>query len=278
MQFTKMEGLGNDFILVDGKLLEGKNLPEISRILCDRHFGIGADGLILILPSKSADIRMRIFNADGSEAEMCGNGIRCFAKHVYEKKIIHKDEFTVETLAGILKPKLFKRNGKITEVEVDMGEPKFLRKDIPVEGPHASRLINEDVKIGRETLKLTCLSMGNPHCVVFVDYLSDVPANVFGPLIEKHHLFPHKTNVEFVQVVSRNRLEMKAWERGVGETLACGTGACAALAAAVETGRSDRNVQVYLPGGPLKIRWENDNHIYMKGPCREVFTGEYLEL
>ncbi|MCL5773330.1 MAG: diaminopimelate epimerase [Firmicutes bacterium] len=278
MQFAKMEGLGNDFILVDGKLLEGKNLPEISRVLCDRHFGIGADGLILVLPSKSAETRMRVFNADGSEAEMCGNGIRCFAKYVYEKKIIHKDEFTVETLAGILKPKLFKKNGKIMEVEVDMGEPNFLCKYIPVHGHPSSKLINEEVKIGRESFKLTCLSMGNPHCVVFVDYLSDVPANVFGPLIEKHHLFPNKTNVEFVQVVSRNRLEMRVWERGVGETLACGTGACAAVAAGVETGRCDRNVQVDLPGGVLKIRWEDDKQIYMRGSCREVFTGEYLDL
>lgn len=262
MKFIKMHGLGNDFILIDSRKepLEGVNLSELAVKLCDRHYGIGADGLLIAGPSSSANVKMRIFNSDGSEAEMCGNGIRCFAKYIYENLDIKKDLISVETLAGVILPSILEYKGKTAIVETDMGEP---------------RDINEaEIKVGDKSFDATLVSFGNPHCVIFVDDLSNVHIDDIGPKIESHKMFPNRTNVEFVQVLSRKEAMVKVWERGAGETLACGTGACASAVAGVERGNLERDVLIRLPGGNLDIEWQKDGHVILRGPAETVFEGE----
>jgi diaminopimelate epimerase len=278
INFVKMHGLGNDFILIDclnKSLGDSLFLSYLAKKLCDRNFGIGADGLLLILPSSKADLRMRIFNYDGSEAQMCGNGIRCFAKYAYENKLVSKIKFTVETLAGIITPELIFKDKEISGIKVDMGTPKLRKKEIPMTGKDAPTVVDETLKINSEqTFKVTCVSIGNPHCIVFVDDVQSIQVDEIGPKIENHPLFPEKTNVEFIQVINNKELSFRVWERGVGETLACGTGACAALVASVLNKKTDREATIHLPGGDLDIRWANDEHIYMTGPAELVFRGE----
>jgi diaminopimelate epimerase len=278
INFVKMQGLGNNFILIDclNKLLDDKSfLSYFAKKLCNRNFGIGADGLILILPSSKADLRMRIFNFDGSEAEMCGNGIRCFAKYVYENKIVTKSKFTVETLAGIIIPELIIVNKKVSGIKVDMGIPKLRRREIPMIGEDSPTVIDETLKVNPEQIfKITCVSMGNPHCIIFTDDVKSIAVSEIGPQIENHPLFPQKTNVEFIQVLNRKEVNFRVWERGVGETLACGTGACASLVASILNKKTDRQTLIHLPGGDLDIHWADDGHVYMTGPAELVFRGE----
>ena len=278
IDFVKMHGLGNDFILIDclnKSLGDSSFLSYLAKRLCNRNFGIGADGLMLILSSFKADLRMRIFNSDGSEAQMCGNGIRCFAKYAYENKLVSKNKFKVETLAGIIIPELTISNNNILGVKVNMGVPKLRRREIPMSGEDTTTVMDETLKINPEqTFKITCVSMGNPHCIIFVNDVQSIPINKIGPKIENHPLFPEKTNVEFIQVLNKQEINFRVWERGAGETLACGTGACAALVAAVLNKKTDRKTTVHLPGGDLDIQWANDGYVYMTGPAELVFSGE----
>jgi diaminopimelate epimerase len=279
MRFTKMHGLGNDYVYIDGVCqdLSGFDLPTLSQVLSDRHFGVGGDGIILILPSDQADFRMRIFNTDGSEAEMCGNGVRCFARFVYEHGLTAKTDLSVETGAGIIRPSLVLTGGQVTGVRVDMGEPRLRRSEIPVAGGDPEALAqNLVIDLPDTRYTATCVSMGNPHCVILVDEITDEMVLGHGPLIENHALFPARTNVEFMQVLSPADLQMRVWERGAGETLACGTGACATAVAAHLSGRSERAVTVHLLGGDLHIEWGADNRLTMIGPATPVFDGEVL--
>lgn len=279
MKFYKMQGAGNDFVMLlpeESKYVESNDPAEISKKLCDRHFGIGADGLILMLPSDIADLKMRIFNADGSEAEMCGNGIRCFAKLAKDMKIANKDKIKVETLAGIIVPEIVKCDGKNSLVRVDMGNPNLKPESIPIlgfEGKDA--VINQKIKINEKTfLNVTCVSMGNPHTVIFMDYdIKDFPIEGIAPEVEHSAWFPKKTNVEFARVISKNDIELRVWERGVGETLACGTGACATAVAAKLNGLVDCNVNIHLPGGVLYIEYNTVN-VFMTANAAMVFEGE----
>jgi diaminopimelate epimerase len=276
MNFLKYHGIGNDFILVDGfkeELPEDLLSPQAQR-LCDRHFGVGGDGLILVLPSRVADFRMRMFNPDGSESEMCGNGIRCFAKYLYDYGLTRETQVTVETLAGLIAPKMIVTDGKVQSVCVDMGEPRLARQEIPMQGGDAEgQVIAEKIEVDGERFEITAVSMGNPHCITFVEDVEHFPVAKIGPLIERHPLFPRRTNVEFIQVLSNEELQMRVWERGAGETLACGTGACASAVAAALNRRTGRKVTIHLPGGDLRIEWAGDNHVYMTGPAEEVFSG-----
>lgn len=278
-EFTKWQGTGNDFVLIDCLDKPEDRYAAAAKEICDRHYGIGADGILLVLPSDKADIRMRIINADGSEAEMCGNGIRCFARYVYEAGYVSSDEFTVETGAGILVPKIIKEdgeNGKIAMIQVDMGEPILEGDKIPVAGYGMNRVINEEIIVQGQSFKMTCVSMGNPHCVVFVEDAESFPIHELGRFFETHEKFPRKTNTEFVQVLDRRHLRMRVWERGAAVTLACGTGSCATLTAAVLNNLADRRAEVRLDGGNLVIEWnEQDNHLYMTGPALQVFKGTY---
>ncbi|XCH47696.1 diaminopimelate epimerase [Thermodesulfovibrio sp. 3462-1] len=268
INFVKMHGLGNDFILIDCLNQELTEPSQFAIKYCNRRFGIGADQLLLLYPSKIADFKMRIFNADGSEVEMCGNGIRCFAKYIWDRKLTDKEILEVETLAGIIKPR------KIGElVQVDMGEPEFSPSKIPVdiEGEKAFDLILE---ISGWHARINCISMGNPHAVIFLDEEPKYFAvTKYGPLIENHPIFPKKTNVEFAYVKNSHEITMRVWERGAGETLACGTGACATAVAAMVKGLTEKKVTVHLLGGDLLIEWAEDGHIYMTGPAEEVFEG-----
>lgn len=278
MKFVKMHGAGNDFVVVDGLAedLESLDLVELSRRMCDRHFGIGSDGLILVLPSRTAAFRMRMFNPDGSEAEMCGNGIRCFAKYVYDRGLTLDTSFTVETLAGVKELRLSVEDRRVVRVRVDMGSPSFDPEAVPVKaqaGPDGVARVQ--LRVGGRRLEGTCLSMGNPHCVVLVEDIAAFPVEKIGPLIEDHRLFPRRTNVPFVQVLARDHLKVRVWERGAGETLACGTGACAAAVACALNGVSGRRAAVELPGGRLEIEWRGDNRVLLDGPAAEVFTGEF---
>ena len=264
--FEKWQGCGNDFVIIDSRGNGLIDSPEkISRI-CDRHFGIGADGVIYVLNSGAAEIRMRIFNADGSEAEMCGNGIRCFAKFVLRDT--DKKSLNVETGAGILTVNL-----RDDSVEVDMGAPILEADKIPVTGYDNNKIVSEPLNVGGN-FKMTCVSMGNPHCVIFVDDVNKIDLATIGPKIERHEIFPRKTNTEFVQVIGKNKLRMRVWERGSGITYACGTGACATAVAANLNGLAEKSVDVVLDGGILKIDWRADNHIYMTGAAEKVFSGQ----
>jgi diaminopimelate epimerase len=274
LNFTKMHGLGNDFILIDGfKEKLPADLFKTAAKLCDRHFGIGADGLILVLPSEKADLRMRIINSDGSEAEMCGNGIRCFAQYVYEKGFVDKETFTVETLAGIMTPRLVFEQNELVGITVDMGEPVLERSAVPMLGP-AGQAINEPLSVLDKIIYVTALLMGVPHCVVFVDDVSKVAIEEYGPALETHAAFPRKTNVHFLEVLNDQEIKMRVWERGAGLTLACGTGACASLVAAVLNKKTGYKAKIHLPGGTLIIEWAENNHVYMTGPAQRVFSGK----
>ncbi|GBG56189.1 diaminopimelate epimerase [Sporomusaceae bacterium FL31] len=277
-KFTKWHGLGNDFVIVNGFTEKITDYSDAAIKVCDRHLGIGADGLVLILPSETADFEMRIFNSDGSEAEMCGNVTRCVARHVYECGLTSKTKITIETKAGIIVPELIIENGKIKTIKVDMGEPRLKRQDIPTAGLPNESLVNLPLHISNNIYNITCVSMGNPHCVIFVDNINDIDLSSIGPQIEKHELFPRKTNVEFAQVKNEQHIRMRVWERGAGITMACGTGACATLVAAVLNNKADRKATIELDGGELIVEWNKaDNHVYMSGPATEVFRGEYVQ-
>jgi len=273
-----MHGLGNDYVVVDGfrETLAEENLPDIARRLCDRHFGIGADGLILVLPSRVAHVRMRILNSDGSEAEMCGNGIRCFGKFVHDRGISRENPLEVETIAGIKTLSMNVADGVVASSRVDMGEPRLRRSEIPMlprGSGDSERVVGEPVRVGSRSFVATCVSMGNPHCVIFVDNAETFPVEKFGPAIENHRLFPRRTNVEFVQVLNSKEIRMGVWERGAGITLACGTGACASVVACVLNDLTGRKATVHLLGGDLFIEWMGNNHVMMTGPAAEVFMG-----
>jgi diaminopimelate epimerase len=273
-----MHGIGNDFVLVNG-LSESPAepaLPDLSRRICDRKFGVGGDGLILVLPSRVADFKMRMFNPDGSEAEMCGNGIRCFAKYVYDRKLIPETSLKVETLAGVKLLKLVTRGGVVEQVRVDMGTPRLLRSEIPMRGEDNGRVVAEPLKCDGKRYEITAVSMGNPHVIVFDENVDKVAINRLGPAIENHRAFPQRTNVHFVQVCNPGELVVRTWERGAGETLACGTGACACVVAAVLNDKTNRSVNVHLPGGDLRIEWTGDNRVLMTGPAEEVFEGDIV--
>lgn len=278
IDFVKMHGLGNDFILVDcinKSLGDSSFLSCLAKRLCHRNFGIGADGLILILSSEKADLRMKIYNSDGTEAQMCGNGIRCFAKYAYENKLVSKNKFTVETLAGIIIPELTIINNKVLGAKVNMGTPKLRRREIPMTGEDNLTVVDETLKINpKHTFKVTCVSMGNPHCITFVDDIQSISVNEIGSKIENHSIFPEKTNVEFVQILNRKEINFRVWERGVGETLACGTGACAALVASVLNKKSERQAIIHLKGGDLDIEWIENGPVFMTGPAELIFKGE----
>jgi diaminopimelate epimerase len=275
MRFTKMHGAGNDYVYVNGFEERIEAPAQVARRVSDRHFGIGADGLILILPSDQADVRMRMWNADGSEGEMCGNGIRCVAKYVYDRGIARKPTITAETGAGILTLKLFTgADDMVEKVRVDMGRPRLTRAEVPMLGdPPDGRAIDQTLAVQDETFRITCVSVGNPHCVVFVEDVAGYPVGRHGPRIETHPVFPRRTNVEFVQVVSKTEVRQRTWERGSGETLACGTGASAVCVAGVLTGQTERRIVSHLSGGDLELEWADDGQLYMTGPAVEVFSG-----
>ena len=275
MRFTKMHGLGNDYVYVNGFNEQVDDPPAVARAVSDRHFGIGADGLILILPSDKADCRMRMFNADGSEAQMCGNGIRCVAKYVYDHDLARRTTLNVETLAGVLELDLFVADGAVDRVRVKMGEPRLQRAQIPMQGA-PGEVINEPLLVDGATFDVTAVSMGNPHCVVFVDDVERFDVARWGPHFEHHDIFPEGVNTEFIQVHDRESFSMRVWERGSGETLACGTGASAAAVACHLNGRTERRVTAHLLGGPLDLEWQaSDNQVLMTGPAVEVFNGAW---
>lgn len=271
--FTKLHGIGNDYIYINAIKHPVENPKKLAIAMSNRNFGVGSDGLILILPSDKADFTMRMFNADGSEAEMCGNGIRGFAKYVYDHGLTKKTTIAVETLAGIKQVRCTVKNGKVHTVTVDMGEPILLRDKIPMLG-NPGTVIEEDLHVDGVKFSITAVSMGNPHVVIYVEDVKNFPVEKYGPMIENHELFPKRTNVEFVQIVTGKEVIQRTWERGSGETLACGTGASAVTVAGVLTEKTDRRLKVHLKGGNLAIEWNNkDNHVYLTGPAEEVFEG-----
>jgi diaminopimelate epimerase len=279
MRFTKMHGAGNDYVYLDCFRQPMPHDPAgLSRAISDRHRGVGSDGLILICPSDRADARMRMFNADGSEAEMCGNGIRCVAKFLYDHGLVRKPALSVETGRGILSLELEIHGGSVRQVRVDMGQPILEAERIPTTLPgNPPREV--PLTVDGHTLSVTCVSMGNPHCIIYVDAApEDALVLGLGPKVERHAAFPRRTNVEFVRVVGPEEVYLRVWERGSGETLACGTGACAVAVTGVVTGRTGRRITAHLLGGDLRLHWsETDNHVYMTGPAVEVFSGEWPE-
>jgi len=276
MKFVKMHGLGNDFVFFEDSQGEHKDYSQMAIRLCDRHTGIGADGIIVIVPSTVADVRMRIINADGSEAEMCGNGIRCFAKYVYDNGITTKNEFTVETLAGIMKPAIsLGDDGKVALVTINMGKPFTDRKQIPMEGP-AGPVIDEPIDIDGVTYKITSMFMGVPHTMTYVRDVDAIDLPVLGRKFETHPAFPRKTNMNFVQVMDDHTIKVHTWERGAGATLACGTGSCACVVGSYLNGFTGRSVDVQLYLGTLHIEYnEADGNVYMTGPTAVSFVGEW---
>ena len=274
MKFTKMHGAGNDYVYIDCFLEKVENPEEIAVLVSDRHKGIGSDGLVLIMPSDTCDFRMRMFNADGSEAQMCGNASRCVGKYVYDRGYTQKGEITLETKAETKRLKLFPVNGKVDKVTVDMGEPVLEAKKIPIVW-NEEQLINRTVNFSPEEYAITCVSMGNPHAVIFTENIAGLDLERIGRKIENHSMFPEKVNVEFVEILSPDHAKMRVWERGSGETQACGTGACAVLVAAVINKKLNRKAIISLPGGDLELEWrENDKHVLMTGPAVTVFEGE----
>jgi len=277
VKFIKMHGAGNDYVYVDCFEERVDDPAALAPRISDRHFGVGSDGLILAMPSEAADVRMRMFNADGSEAEMCGNGIRGVAKYAFDHGLVHSDEITVETKAGVKSLKLFVAERKVRRARVNMGPPRLARKDIPVAGPAGEEAIDIEIPLGDVTLRGTCVSMGNPHCVIYVDDVENFPVHDLGPQAENHELFPQRANIEFTQILSSSEVRVRVWERGSGETLACGTGASAVCVAGARTGRTDRKLLVRLLGGDLEIEWAPDGDVYLTGPSEEVFCGEWPE-
>ncbi|MFD1851827.1 diaminopimelate epimerase [Oceanobacillus bengalensis] len=282
MKFTKMHGLGNNYILFDQvgypeNILQEQDYPELSRKISDVNFGIGSDGIILICSSEKADFKMRIFNEDGSEAKNCGNGLRCVAKFLYDNQHVTSPHFTIETLGGIVSVVVEVDNNKDVEyVTVDMGEPKLLKGMIPMEGDPFTLTVNESYTFGEEMYKLTCLSMGNPHAIMFVDNVHDVALEEIGPKIEYSSVFPERVNVGIVHVKNRKEIDYRVWERGSGITMACGTGACASVVAATINNLLDQNqaILVHLPGGNLSIRWDEQGHVWMRGEASYICHGE----
>jgi len=271
LPFVKLHGTANDFVYVDAREGIPADPTRLAPRICDRHTGVGADGLILLLPSTQADARMVLYNADGSRPEMCGNGIRGFAKWVYDRGIVRKDVLTVETDAGVKTLRCEVRDGRVARVAVDMGTPEWRGPHIPVAAE--GEVLDRPLEVAGRTWTVTCVAMGNPHCVVFLDDVARLDLPVLGPRFEHHAFFPRRVNTEFVRVVSPERLEMRVWERGAGETMACGTGACAAAVAAARTGRAARQAVVALPGGELAIDWRADDRVVMTGAAVEVFEG-----
>jgi diaminopimelate epimerase len=271
-----MHGAGNDFVVVNGfaEHLDDRTLPSLAIGICDRHFGVGGDGLVLVLPSNTADFCMRMLNPDGSEAEMCGNGIRCAAKFAFERGITRVNPVRVETLTGVKTIDLTVVDGKVTAVRVDMGKPILDRAGIPSVAPGVGPVIDEPLALEDRTIAITCVSMGNPHCVTFVEDAGSYPVRLVGPQVERHPSFPERTNAEFVQIVDPVNIRMRVWERGAGETLACGTGACASAVAAILNGKTERAVTVHLEGGDLYIEWVEGGPVMMTGPAVEVFSGD----
>ena len=276
MKFTKMHGAGNDYVYINGFEEQVKDPEKLAIAVSDRHFGVGSDGLILILPSEKADVRMRMFNADGSEAEMCGNGVRCVAKFAADSGLVSGDEIMIETGAGILPLKLhFGADNKVDRVRVNMGLPRLMPSEIPVKAEKEEMIIDQPLQILDRTFAITCLSMGNPHCVIFVDQVDNFPVEHYGKAIENHPMFPSRINVEFVELISRHEVKQRTWERGAGETLACGTGASAVTVAGVLSGRTERNITNHLLGGDLHLEWSEAGDVFMTGPATEVFRGEF---
>lgn len=274
MKFTKMQGLGNDYVYVNCMEQMVEDAAETARRVSDRHFGIGSDGLILICPSDKADFEMRMYNADGSRGEMCGNGIRCVGKYVYDYGLTDKTSLSVETLGGIKHLFLEVEDGKVSLVKVDMGPAILEPEKIPVTA-EGSRVVDEPLQVDGKTFRMTCVSMGNPHTVIYVDDVQGMDLEKTGPSFENHERFPNRINTEFAHVLDRNTVEMRVWERGSGETLACGTGACAVAVASILNGYTEDQVTVRLLGGDLKIEWDREaNKVYMTGPAEVVFDGE----
>lgn len=281
MNFTKMEGLGNDYVYVNCFKEEVANPSDVSIKVSDRHFGIGSDGLILIKPSDIADFTMEMYNADGSQSEMCGNGIRCVGKYVYDYGLTDKTDVAVETLAGIkylhfiIDKKNEQDRGKVSKVTVNMGSPELVPEKVPVKVADKLDVVKDyKVNIGGKNYNITCVSMGNPHCITYVDSVKDFPLEQVGPLFENNEIFPNRVNAEFIEIVDRQNVKMRVWERGSGETLACGTGACATVVACILNGLTDNKVTVELLGGKLEIEWNQDeNVVYMTGPATVVFDG-----
>lgn len=275
ISFTKMHGIGNDYIYINCMESVPDRLPELAEEMSDRHFGVGGDGIVLICPSDKADFRMRMFNNDGSEARMCGNASRCIAKYVHDHKLTDKTCISLETLSGIKVLSLnMSPSGEVESVTVDMGEPELNAGLVPVRST-AEKMFEEPVATSCGEVRVTAVSMGNPHGVVFVDRIEDVPFETLGPELEKHSMWPDRANIEFLQIISPSEARMRVWERGTGETLACGTGACASAVAAALTGRCGREVTIHLRGGDLYIRWANNGHVMMTGGATEVFEGNY---
>ena len=277
MKFTKMQGLGNDYVYVNCFKEKIEDPSALAVRISDRHFGVGSDGLILINPSKVADCEMEMYNADGSRGEMCGNGIRCVGKYMYDYGLTDKEAISVETLAGIKYLQFFIENGKVAKVKVDMGSPILTPAEIPVVA-EGERAVDEPIVVDGTEYRMTCISMGNPHAIVYVDDVKNLPIEKIGPLFEKHERFPNRVNTEFVKVLDRNTVEMRVWERGSAETLACGTGTCATVMACILNHKTENKVLVHLRGGDLNIEYDPDNnHIYMTGPATEVFHGIWEE-
>jgi diaminopimelate epimerase len=275
MKFTKMQGAGNDYVYIDCFKETVAHPQQTAITVSNRNFGIGSDGLILIMPSEVADVRMRMFNSDGSESEMCGNGIRCVAKYAYDHGIVQSTEISAETGAGVLSLQLFPgADGTIEKVRVNMGSPRLARAEIPMTGEAAPKVVAEELTILDRVFKITCVSMGNPHCIIYVDDVENFPVATYGPLIENHPMFPRRTNVEFIQIVSRTEVRQRTWERGAGETLACGTGASAVCVAGVLNDITERRIRNHLAGGDLDLEWSEEGAVFMTGPAVEVFSGD----
>lgn len=276
MKFTKMHGAGNDYVYINGFDVQIDHPAELARLVSDRHFGVGSDGLILILPSEQADVRMRMFNSDGSESEMCGNGIRCVAKYAYDHGLAKKLEMNIETGNGVLSLQLFPaENGLIERVKVNMGNPGLTRGDMSMTGAEAEQVVNVPLMVDGQQFDITCVSMGNPHCVIYVDDVESFPVAEVGSQIETHEWFLQRTNIEFVQVISPTEVIQRTWERGAGETFACGTGASAVTVAGVLTGRTERKILNHLRGGDLELEWLDGGPVMKTGPAVEVFSGEF---
>lgn len=277
MKFTKMEGIGNDYVYVNCFQEQIEDPRRVAVKVSDRHYGIGSDGLILIKPSDVADFCMEMYNADGSQSEMCGNGIRCVAKYVYDYGLTDQTSISVETLAGIKYLDLKIEGGKVAMVTVNMGQPELIPAKIPVKSDK-DILVNESVTVGGREYKMTCVSMGNPHCIVFVEDTEAFPLEEIGPQFENHDIFPNRVNAEFIQILDRKTVNMRVWERGSGETLACGTGACASAVACILNGLTDEEITLHLLGGDLLVHWDREkNLVYMTGPATVVFDGEIAD-
>ncbi len=276
MKFTKMQGCGNDYVYVDGsrEKIDLEKKPEIVRRLSDRHFGIGGDGVIFINPAEDADFEMEMYNADGSRSEMCGNGIRCVAKYVYDKGLTDKEELCIVSAGKKKYITLTVKDGKAVMVRVNMGAPELCAAKVPVKS-EKEQVIDEPIMVGDIEYRMTCVSMGNPHAVVFMEDVDNLEIEKVGPLFENHACFPNRTNTEFVRIIDRNTVQMRVWERGTGETLACGTGTCATVVACVLNGLTDDNVTVKVLGGEIQVHWDREaNLVYMTGPATHVFDGE----